>query len=432
MDQSLHMAAPLDPERWDEFARPRPRLQPQARPQPRPASDGLAAAQSQVRVGDLLDKAAGGHQALPISAVAALVAQFANLLLTEPQAATSEFNLRSAHVSRDGLVQVPIGAWARSDALLRLLRQALNEAAVPPAVARLLLARPAPGADRIADVLAEFGSDAELGTAVRSYEAGSEQPVAAPLPRPERSPEAGLSPAHETTGPRLALFRDLPKARIPRPSRLLAALVGAALGLVALLAVLSAGASATPTATPSEDGPASADGTRKEGGTPGTDGTPGADVPATTQSQSAAPTPTSSAAGQGGEPVSWAVVLAQLDDKRSEAFATGNQELLGQVSKVGSVAALRDRSLLAQMAELGVKAVGMKATIVAVSVTRRDATSVELAVADELSSYRIVRATSGQEVEVRPARTAKNWRVTLESIGGRWLLVDSVESSKQP
>ncbi|MEI2730002.1 MAG: hypothetical protein V9E85_12940 [Candidatus Nanopelagicales bacterium] len=132
------MAAPLDPERWDEFARPRPRLRPQARPQPRPASDGLAAAQSQVRVGDLLDKAAGGHQALPISAVAALVAQFANLLLTEPQAATSEFNLRSAHVSRDGLVQVPIGAWARSDALLRLLRQALNEAAVPPAVARLL------------------------------------------------------------------------------------------------------------------------------------------------------------------------------------------------------------------------------------------------------------------------------------------------------
>jgi len=202
--------------------------------------------------------------------------------------------------------------------------------------------------------------------------------------------------------------------------------------LVALLAVLSAGASATPTATPSEDGPASADGTRKEGGTPGTDGTPGADVPATTQSQSAAPTPTSSAAGQGGEPVSWAVVLAQLDDKRSQAFATGNQELLGQVSKVGSVAALRDRSLLAQLAQLGVKAVGMKATIVAVSVTRRDATSVELAVADELSSYRIVRATSGQEVEVRPARTAKNWRVTLESIGGRWLLVDSVESSKQP
>ena len=137
MDQSLHMAAPLDPERWDEFARPRPRLQPQARPQPRPASDGLAAAQSQVRVGDLLDKAAGGHQALPISAVAALVAQFANLLLTEPQAATSEFNLRSAHVSRDG----PAGThWsgARSDALLRLLRQALNEAAVPPAVARLL------------------------------------------------------------------------------------------------------------------------------------------------------------------------------------------------------------------------------------------------------------------------------------------------------
>ena len=89
--------------------------------------------------------------------------------------------------------------------------------------------------------------------------------MAAPLPRPERSPEAGLSPAHET-GPRLALFRDLPKGPNSRPSRLLAAPVGAALGL-ALLAVLSAGASATPTATPSEDGPASADGTRKEGGT---------------------------------------------------------------------------------------------------------------------------------------------------------------------
>ncbi|MGA9146313.1 MAG: hypothetical protein WBZ04_02020, partial [Candidatus Nanopelagicales bacterium] len=65
------MAAPLDPDRWDEFAHPRP---PAAQPAGQPAGqDG------RITVRELLSQAAAGQVDLPISAVASLVCQFATM-----------------------------------------------------------------------------------------------------------------------------------------------------------------------------------------------------------------------------------------------------------------------------------------------------------------------------------------------------------------
>ena len=440
------MAAPLDPDRWDEFAHPRP---PAAQPAGQPAGqDG------RITVRELLSQAAAGQVDLPISAVASLVCQFATMFDGVAEGTDSQFDLLSVEVSETGVARVPAGGWVDSGELVGLLREAVSDHALPASVARLLLATPTPDTGRLIAVLSALGSDDELGAAVRACLSASGGSEHSATPGPSfGSPPQG-EPLFATSGGRRSSLasptatRDQSladgvvvesgkrrfgprSARLPilsrLPSRVALSIAGGALGLVAVLAVLSAGASASP--APAQTSPAPAQ-TSLEAASASPE------VPSAPTGEAAlTASPVTSAAGSSASvsaPVSWAAYLAELDAKRSTAFATGNQALLDDIARAGSAAATRDRDLLAQLRELGVKAVGMTATIVGVSVARQDSSRAELVVTDELSSYRIVRIATGAEIEVRPPRAAKKWRVTLEPVGGAWRLVDSVELGSGP
>jgi aspartate aminotransferase-like enzyme len=110
-------------------------------------------------------------------------------------------------------------------------------------------------------------------------------------------------------------------------------------------------------------------------------------------------------------------VLARLDDQRDGAFAAGDRALLDQVYAAGSAPLVADRARLAAMVAAGVHANGLALTVRRVDVVAVSATGVRLRVADELSSYALVRR-DGSTVQRRPARPLTTWTIRLVRTGG--------------
>lgn len=108
----------------------------------------------------------------------------------------------------------------------------------------------------------------------------------------------------------------------------------------------------------------------------------------------------------------WTVVLAELDARRSAAFAAGDAAQLDAVYAPGSPPLAADVASLDELHAAGLTPRGLAIEVVAVKVVEVTPGQVELAVRDRLAAYDLVDA-SGQVVEHRPVRGEREWRVTV-------------------
>lgn len=123
-------------------------------------------------------------------------------------------------------------------------------------------------------------------------------------------------------------------------------------------------------------------------------------------------------------PISWAAVLASLDEARQKYLATGATEVLASYAKAGSPVAVRDAATQQELRALGASPTGMSVKILEVSESSINESVAELTVADELSAYQIVHTESGKVIETRDARPVTPWRVRLERVEDRWVLAE--------
>jgi hypothetical protein len=108
----------------------------------------------------------------------------------------------------------------------------------------------------------------------------------------------------------------------------------------------------------------------------------------------------------------WSAVLAQLDDRWTAAFATGDPDGLDFVDAPASPALAGDSTLLQRYVDAGVVARGLhleRLEVVAVSVAPEQ---VALDVVDRIGPYELVDA-AGAVVRTDPGRAETEWRVTL-------------------
>lgn len=280
-------------------------------------------------------------------------------------------------------------------ALARLLGEAV-EAPVPAAMAQTLAAAGSPDA-------AEHMDATEL---VRRL-------VAAVPPEPLQ-----LAPTTPT-----ATLRPRPAASIVRgwaPSgparRRLALAVGSALALA--LAIVAGGvwaqladrapAQSALRPAPSELLPVPRESTDRASPTPSVTATP-----------STTPSPSASAPSLAAT-VDWVAELAALDDRRGEAFSTGDREALTDVDAPGSAALASDSAALGSLASAGVNASGFREVIRSVRPVSVSASVAVLRVVDERPAYTLVRASDGVVVTSRPARAPASWLVELVRGGAGW------------
>ncbi len=386
------MATPLDPDRWSDFASPKPptRAPTHTSPAQRTSAAGTDG-QRGWQIGDVLES-------LTLGGAVSFVVQSAQSSSAGADSDTggrsgremTAHELRTVSVGGDGRIDWPVGKTVRCDVLLELLREVTREQSLPPVVARTILARPAPSLDRMVDLLAEFANIGELAAGAIREEKGSS--TTQPSPAARRRLVTAVTAAPPAAAP--------PAAEPPR--RYVVAGGAGALGLLTIVAVLAGGASASPQA-------------------------------------SVAPSPTNSnvdpvATGTGdpravgiAAPISWAGVLAELDRQRQQYFAAGDTASLASYAKSGSPAQARDSAAQRELRALGARASGMVSKIVTVKSVAVDTDVAELDVTDELSGYQIVRIDTGAVIETRPARPVATWRVNLERVGERWQLVDSRE-----
>lgn len=440
MAQSGGMASALDPDRWNEFARPSP-------PPPRVGGEpsrGLSltsgrrpGVQSVIEVINL-----GGTDHLPIAVVASLVGQMAQASLApvearnsaEPRSLDAE-ELLTLPVAGDGVVRWPGGARTSSEALLMVLREAAHDHGLPPELARILLARPVPEIGRIADVLGELGSVEELarwlGGALAREVSNSTRPAAG-SPRSSARAQAPRSPM-AARGSRRSQMEErgvgaagtpevsgddstnrLVREFLARPKRIIAGIAVAAIAVVVVLSGLVGGASASSSPVAGESPHPTPEPTKFL--------QPNDSL--SSANQTPQPPPERKQTDE-ATPISWAAVLADLDAKRQRLFESGDIGLLVSYARKDSPAARRDSASHEELTALGARAKGVSAKIQNVSLLGMHATSARLDVTDELRGYRVVRADSGELVEELPPRPTKRWVVELEKVDGRWLLVDA-------
>lgn len=115
----------------------------------------------------------------------------------------------------------------------------------------------------------------------------------------------------------------------------------------------------------------------------------------------------------------WAGVLGQLDTARTTAFGLGDVSLLSRVYADGSGPYERDATALLELAEAGVRAVGLRLVIDEVTQVRAEAELAVLQVVDRMPGYQLVRA-DGSVAEVRAGRGSATWVVTLSGGPGEW------------
>jgi hypothetical protein len=119
----------------------------------------------------------------------------------------------------------------------------------------------------------------------------------------------------------------------------------------------------------------------------------------------------------------WAGALAALDQARSQAFATGDVGRLLSVYAPAAPALRRDRRALHELTRAGLRAFGLRLTTTSVRLRARTAGQVQLAVTDQLQSYRMVD-DDGHVVQRRPGRGERSWTVVLARSGDRWRVYD--------
>jgi eukaryotic-like serine/threonine-protein kinase len=117
----------------------------------------------------------------------------------------------------------------------------------------------------------------------------------------------------------------------------------------------------------------------------------------------------------------WPAVLDGLDAVRSEAFASGDPDLLDEVYAPGP-ALTADRRALHRLVAAGQRAEGVRHVVRTVEPVTVGAASARLRVVDELSAYRLVDG-GGRPVAQRPGRGQIAFEVRLAALEGAWRLV---------
>jgi len=113
-----------------------------------------------------------------------------------------------------------------------------------------------------------------------------------------------------------------------------------------------------------------------------------------------------------GSAEDWAVVLRELDERRTRAFARADGDGLTAVYLRGSPALREDQADVARLAAAGLRARGLRMIIGSVRVRETAPGKVVLEVSDRMSPYDIVDR-SGRVVRAIPGRGDRPWRVTL-------------------
>jgi hypothetical protein len=108
----------------------------------------------------------------------------------------------------------------------------------------------------------------------------------------------------------------------------------------------------------------------------------------------------------------WRSVLSALDTIRSRAFATGSVALLDRVYAQGRAVLSEDGRRLDDLRSAGLRARGLRPSLVAVRPIRAEPGAVVLEIRDRLPPYTIVDH-NGDVVERRPGRGEETWQVTL-------------------
>jgi len=117
----------------------------------------------------------------------------------------------------------------------------------------------------------------------------------------------------------------------------------------------------------------------------------------------------------------WRGVVSYLESTRVEAFATGRPGLLNTVYASTAPGLAVDVASVRSLAERGLHAAGLTATVERVKVKSSSTRAVTLRVVDRLSSYRLVNAggttvstgagRAPRAFTMRLAETANGWRI---------------------
>ncbi len=118
-------------------------------------------------------------------------------------------------------------------------------------------------------------------------------------------------------------------------------------------------------------------------------------------------------------PPDWRQVLADLDEAREKAFATGDPALLDEVYVEGSAARAADGAALADLMAQGREATGVRHDVRSVRLVSQDSSRTELRVVDVLGAQSIV-LRSGALVAQQPPRGEAAYTVTLVRQGAGW------------
>jgi hypothetical protein len=135
-----------------------------------------------------------------------------------------------------------------------------------------------------------------------------------------------------------------------------------------------------------------------------------------------APTATASPPGAAA---AWRGIVSYLESTRIEAFATGRPALLNTVYAVGTPGLAVDVASVRSLAQRGLHAAGLTATVVRVKVEANTDRAVTLRVVDRLSSYRLVNA-SGTTVSLGAGRAARAFTMRLVRTPSGWRIASIV------
>jgi hypothetical protein len=128
--------------------------------------------------------------------------------------------------------------------------------------------------------------------------------------------------------------------------------------------------------------------------------------PAATGAASSRPAP--AAQGGGG----WGPLVAGLDRRRAEAFASADPARLAAAVVPGSPAGRDDLAAVQALRRSGLRPVGLVWEVDAIDVVSSSATAATLRVVDHQRAYRLVDV-AGRVRESRPSRAQRRWLVGL-------------------
>lgn len=132
----------------------------------------------------------------------------------------------------------------------------------------------------------------------------------------------------------------------------------------------------------------------------------------TTTARAPAPVATPSTAAD------WRTLLASLDERRSDAYASADVRLIDSVYAPGPDQR-KDHDLVAGLAANKERVVGLRLNYVDVKVLTSSMTVATLDVIDELPAYQQLDA-SGALVKAYAGRPARRWVITLKRVSGEW------------